>query len=64
MENAEKAFRMKQEAGPQTKIPEHRTSNEGAIQGGQIGYTDTAIGREGTFTENTGRSHGARVGDA
>jgi hypothetical protein len=64
MENAEKALRMKQEAGPLANIPEHRTANEGAIHGGQIGYTDTALGKEGTFTENTGRSHGARVGDS
>jgi hypothetical protein len=62
--NAEKALRMKQEAGSQTHIPEHRTAHEGAIKGGQIGYTDTALGKEGTFIENTGRSRGARSGDA
>ena len=55
---------MKQEAGPQTHIPEHQTANEGAIKGGQINYTDTALGKEGTYTENTGRSRGARTGDA
>jgi hypothetical protein len=62
--NAEKALRMKQDAGPQTHIPEHQTAHEGAIRGGQINYTDTALGKEGTFTENTGRSRGARSGDA
>ena len=63
-ENMEKALRMKQEAGPQTNIPDHVTSHEGGVRGSQIGYTDTAVGKEGTFTENTGRSHGARVGDS
>ncbi len=60
---AEKALRMKQEAGPQTNIPEYQTSHEGGVRGGQMGYTDTALGREGTYTENTGRSHGSRSGD-
>jgi len=59
----QRALRMKNEAGPQTHIPEHVTANEGAIRGGQVGYTDTRLGREGTFIENTGRSRGARVGD-
>jgi hypothetical protein len=63
-ENAENALRMKQEAGPQTNIPEHQTSHDGAIQGGQIGYTDTAVGRESTYTSNLKRSHNARTGDA
>ena len=62
--NAEKALRMKQDAGPQTHIPEHQTAHEGAIRGGQINYTDTALGKEGTFTENTGRSREGRSGDA
>ena len=60
----EKALHMKQEAGPLTRIPEHQTANQGGVQGGQVGYTDTALVREGTFTENTGSSHGARVGDS
>jgi len=63
-QNMEKALRMKQEAGPQTNIPDHVTSHEGGVRGGQMGYTDTALGKEGTFTENTGRSRGARAGDA
>ena len=63
-ENAEKALRMKQEAGPQTNIPEHQTSHEGGVQGGQVGYTDTAVGQESTYTSNLKRSHNARTGDA
>ncbi len=63
-QNMEKALRMKQEAGPQTNIPEHVTSHEGGVRGSQVGYTDTALGKESTFTENTGRSRGARAGDA
>jgi len=62
--NAERALQMKQQAGPQTHIPAHQTSHEGAIKGSQIGMTDTRLGREGTFIENTGRSRGARTGDA
>ena len=63
-QNMEKALRMKQEAGPQTNIPDHVTSHEGGVRGSQVGYTDTAVGKEGTFTENTGRSRGARASDA
>ncbi len=62
--NAHKALQMKKAAGAQTNIPEHQTSHDGAIHGAQIGYTDTALGKEGTYTENTGRSRGARASDA
>ena len=62
--NAEKALRMKNDAGPQTNIPEHQTSHEGGVQGGQVGYSDTAVGREPTHASNLKRSHNARVGDA
>ncbi|MBM0206085.1 hypothetical protein JNW90_26020 [Micromonospora sp. STR1s_5] len=62
--NAEKALRMKQEAGPQTQIPEHRTAHQGGVQGPQVGYTDTMLGRESTYTSNLKRSHNARTGDA
>src|SRR3954453_4378316 len=62
--NAEKALQMKRQAGPQSQIPEHRTARDGAIRGSQIGMTDTRLGKEGPFTENTGRSRGARTGDA
>jgi hypothetical protein len=61
--NAEKALRMKQEAGPQTHIPEHRTAHEGGVGGPQVGATDTAVSKEPTNTPNLSRSHGARVGD-
>ena len=63
-QNAEKALRMKQEVGPQTHIPEYQTSHEGGVQGGQVGYSDTAVGREPTHASNLKRSHNARVGDA
>jgi hypothetical protein len=62
--NAEKALRMKTEAGPQTSIPEHQTSHEGGVKGSQVGYTDTAVGTESTYTSNLKRSHNARSGDA
>ena len=62
-QNAEKALRMKNEAGPQTSIPEHQTSHDGGVQGGQVGYSDTAVGQESTYTSNLKRSHNARSGD-
>jgi hypothetical protein len=62
--NAEKALKLKQEAGPQTQIPEHRTSHQGGVQGPQVGYTDTMLGKESTYTSNLKRSHNARTGDA
>jgi len=61
--NAEKALAMKREAGPQNHIPEHRTSHNGGVGSGQIGYTDTGIGKESTYASNLKRSHNARVGD-
>ncbi|NNM72730.1 hypothetical protein [Enterovirga aerilata] len=63
-QNAEKALRMKQEAGPQTNIPEHRTPHEGGVGGPQVSYTDTALGKEPTYTPNLKRSHNPRSGDA
>ncbi len=63
-QNAEKALQMKRDAGPQTNIPEHQTSHTGGVQGGQVGYTDTAVGQEPTYTPNLKRSHNARSGDA
>lgn len=61
--NAEKALRMKQQAGPQTTTPEHRTAREGAVRDAQVNMTDTAMGREPTQTPNLKRSHNARSGD-
>jgi hypothetical protein len=63
-QNAEKALHMKQEAEPQAHIPEHQTSHQGGVQGSQVGYSDTAIGKEPTYTSNLKRSHNARTGDA
>lgn len=62
--NARKALGMKRAAGPQARIPEHRTSHEGGIRGGQIGYTDTDLGPQSTYTPNLKRSRVARSGDA
>jgi hemerythrin-like domain-containing protein len=62
--NMEKALQMKQQAGPQTNIPEHQTAHEGGVQGSQVNYSDTAVGKEPTYTPNLKRSHVARSGDA
>ncbi len=62
--NAEKALEMKRKSGPQTQIPEHRTSHQGGVQGSQVGYTDTMLGKESTHTSNLKRSHNARTGEA
>jgi hypothetical protein len=63
-ENAAKALRLKEAAGSQTTTPSHRTSHQGGVQGSQIGYTDTLLGREATYASNLKRSHNARTGDA
>jgi hypothetical protein len=62
--NAKKALQMKREAADQTKVPEHETPREGGVGSGQVGYTDTAIGKEPTYTPNLKRSHNARTGDS
>ena len=62
-QNLEKALRMKQDAGPQTNIPEHQTSRDGGVPGPQVNYTDTQLGPEPTYTPNLKRSHVARSGD-
>jgi len=62
-QNMEKAPAMKQEAGPQTSIPEHQTRHEGGVQGGQVNRTDTSVGTEATYTRNLKRSRVARSGD-
>ena len=51
---------MKKAAGPQANIPEHRTSHDGGVRRGQVGYTDTSVGWEPTYTPNLKRSHVAR----
>jgi hypothetical protein len=62
-QNMEKALAMKQEAGPQTNIPEHQTRQEGGVQGAQVNRTDTGVGTEPTHTPNLKRSRVARSGD-
>jgi hypothetical protein len=59
----EKALQMKQDAGPQTSIPEHRTSHTGGVESGQTNYTDAALKTEGTHIENLSRSQGVRRTD-
>lgn len=62
MANAEKALRMKQEAGPQTHIPEHQTPHEGMDPHNV--ELDRSSGREAGFTPQLKRSRVARSGDA
>jgi len=61
--NAKKALQMKREADHQSGVPEHETPREGGVGSGQVGYTDTALGKEPTYTPNLKRSHNARTGD-
>ena len=61
--NMEKALRMKREAGPQANIPEHRSANEGPVQGRQMGMSDRDAGSEGSHTPQLKRSQVARSGD-
>jgi hypothetical protein len=62
--NAEKALRMKREAGPSKNIPEHQTPHQGGVRGPQVGYSDAAVGKQPTSTPNLKRSHNPRSGDA
>jgi hypothetical protein len=59
--NAEKALRMKQEAGSSTHIPEHQTAREGMKDHHSV-EVDRA--REAGFTPQMKRSKVARSGDA
>jgi len=62
MANAEKALRMKQEAGPMANIPEHRTAHEGMrVHNSQEDHTPA---REGYFEPELKRTKVARSGDA
>lgn len=63
MANAEKALRMKQEAGPQANIPEHQTAREG-MHGDPHRVEFDSSGREAAFTPQMKRSKVARSGDA
>jgi len=60
--NAEKALRMKQEAGPQTHIPEHQTPREGMNP--KTTNEDHIPAREGYFEPELKRTKVARSGDA
>jgi hypothetical protein len=62
MSNAEKALRMKQEAGPQTSIPEHQTAHGGMNP--KTTNEDHIPAREGFNTPELKRSRVARSGDA
>jgi hypothetical protein len=62
MSNAEKALRMKKEAGPQTHIPEHQTANEGMNP--KTTNEDHIPAREGYFEPELKRTKVARSGDA
>jgi hypothetical protein len=60
--NAEKALRMKQDAGAQAKIPPHQTANEG-MQSANVN-TDVSRGsQQGGFEPQLKRSKVARSGD-
>ena len=60
--NAEKALRMKQEAGPMTNIPEHQTAHEGMNP--KTTNEDHIPAREGYFEPELKRTKVARSGDA
>lgn len=61
--NMEKALEMKKKAGPQAHVPDHQTSHEGGVGGGQVNRTDTSVGSEPTYTPNLKRSRVGRSGD-
>lgn len=62
--NAEKALRMKQEAGSDRHIPEHQTSHEGMQPAHDPHMSDATRGAEAGFTPQLKRSRVARSGDA
>jgi hypothetical protein len=62
-QNMEKALAMKQEAGPQTGIPEHQTPHEGGVSGQQMSMTDRDAGSQGSYQPQLKRSRVARSGD-
>jgi hypothetical protein len=62
-QNMEKALAMKQEAAPQTNIPEHQTRHEGGVSGEQISTTDRNAGSQGSYQPQLKRSRVARSGD-
>jgi hypothetical protein len=60
--NAEKALRMKQEAGAQAKIPPHQTANEG-MQSENVNTDVSRKSQEGAFEPQLKRTKVARSGD-
>ena len=62
--NAEKALRMKQEAGAEAKIPPHQTANEGMRPGAAASGPTTRPRPGAGFTPQLKRSKVARSGDA
>jgi hypothetical protein len=60
--NAEKALRMKQEAGAQAKIPPHQTANEG-MQSDNVNTDVSRKSQEGAFEPQLKRTKVARSGD-
>jgi hypothetical protein len=61
--NMEKALHMKQEAGPRTSTPEHRTAREGMKAPDDPHMSDATRGAEAGFTPQLKRSKVARSGD-
>lgn len=62
--NAEKALRMKQEAGAETQVPPHQTAREGMHSHPDPHASDATRGAEAGFTPQMKRSGVARSGDA
>jgi hypothetical protein len=60
--NAEKALRMKQEAGPQANIPPHQTANPG-MQSANVNTDVSRQSQEGAFEPQLKRTKVARSGD-
>ena len=60
--NAEKALRMKQEAGAQTNIPPHQNANEG-MQSANVNTDVSRQSQEGAFEPQLKRTKVARSGD-
>ena len=60
--NAEKALRMKQDAGAQAKIPPHQTANEG-MQSDNVNTDVSRKSQEGAFEPQLKRTKVARSGD-
>ena len=61
--NAEKALRMKQEAGSETHVPPHQTARDGIQPAHDPHMSDATRGAEAGFTPQLKRSRVARSGD-